>query len=113
MVSGRAVDRLRLQVSRESDIYLIAPDGSGIRRFTSEPSEDMLPSWSPDSRWIFFTSNRGGTREIWKAPPEGGTPFQVTRHGAYESFASSDGQTLITEGPRSVRHLVRSCERRR
>jgi diaminobutyrate-2-oxoglutarate transaminase len=43
------------------DIYLIRPDGSGLRRLTSHPAADGSPDWRPDGRRLAFTSDRAGT----------------------------------------------------
>ena len=41
----------------ESEIYTIAPDGSGLRRLTNAPGDDSHPHWSAQGR-IFFNSAR-------------------------------------------------------
>ena len=38
----------------------------GLHQITFGPSYDRQPSWSPDSRTIYFTSDRGGPQTIWK-----------------------------------------------
>jgi Tol biopolymer transport system component len=38
----------------------------GLHQITFGPSYDREPSWSPDSRMIYFTSDRGGSPTIWK-----------------------------------------------
>jgi TolB protein len=35
-------------------LYVIAADGSGLRRLTSGAVDDSMPSWSPDGRTIVF-----------------------------------------------------------
>jgi Tol biopolymer transport system component len=68
--------------------------GGSQRRLTSEPSDDVRPFWSADGKWIYFRSDRGGSRQIWKMPSEGGAAIQVTRDGADEAFPSPDGLRL-------------------
>jgi Tol biopolymer transport system component len=75
----------------EGDIYVVGARGGSLRRVTSEPSDDVRPSWSADGKWIYFRSDRGGDRQIWKTPSEGGAAIQVTRDGADEAFISPDG----------------------
>jgi len=83
-----------LRVEGNSDIYVIGADGGQPRRLTDEPSEDMLPSWSQDGRWVYLCSNRSGSLQVWKIPAEGGQAAQVTRQGGYAAFESSDGKFL-------------------
>jgi hypothetical protein len=35
---------------------------------------------------------RSGGMQIWKVPTEGGQPVQVTQHGGFEGFESTDGK---------------------
>ena len=64
-----AGDRIAL-VSEEpgnAEIYTMAPDGSDLRRLTSNSWEwDKHPTWSPDGKQIVFWSNRiTGRRQLW------------------------------------------------
>jgi Tol biopolymer transport system component len=75
-----------------SDIYLIPADGGKPSRLTSDPANEIRPSWSHDGQWIYFGWDKGGSR-IWKIRPSGGDPVQVTRHGGH-AFETADGQWL-------------------
>jgi Tol biopolymer transport system component len=76
------------------DIYVISVIGRKLRRLTTEPAEELRPSWSRDGRWIYFGSSRSGSMQIWKAPASSGPAVQVTRHGGFGGFESSDGKYL-------------------
>lgn len=75
-----------------ADIYVVGSEGGSPRRLTSESSGDVVPSWSRDGRWIYFGSDRTGSWEIWKIPSLGGSAIQVTHHGGFAGFESSDGR---------------------
>ena len=78
-----------------SDIYVVDAEGGLPRRLTTETSNDVVPSWSRDGRFVYFASNRTGTRpEVWKAPASGGAARQVTTQGGFAAFESSDGKYL-------------------
>src|SRR3954447_19895076 len=54
-------------------IWLRNTDGSGrARQFTHGRKRDGHPVWSPDGRWMAFTSGRSGHKEIWLIPSDGG-----------------------------------------
>jgi Tol biopolymer transport system component len=75
-----------------TDIYVVSVEGEPPRRFTTQSSDDWVPSWSRDRRWVYFTSNRGGDQQIWKVPAEGGKAVQVTKQGGFFALESPDGQ---------------------
>jgi TolB protein len=89
---------LAVTLSREggSQIFLVNPDGSGVRRITTSSAIDTEPRYSPDGKWIYFTSDRGGTPQIYRMPAGGGEPQRVTFEGSYNVSPrpSPDGRTL-------------------
>ena len=48
-----------------TSIYLINLDGSGEINLTEDPSIDSAPSWSPDSTYLAFHSDRNGNFDIF------------------------------------------------
>ena len=50
------------------DIYLVNAAGGTPRILVGGPAYDSLPSWSADGELVYFTSNRGGSSEIWAIP---------------------------------------------
>jgi Tol biopolymer transport system component len=57
----------------DGDIYTINPLGIKVGpltlyptvRLTNDPAQDIFPAWSPDGNKIAFSSNRGGSYEIY------------------------------------------------
>jgi len=73
---------------------VISAAGGSPRRLTEGKSEDVLPSWSRDGRWIYFGSRRSGDWQIWRTTLTGEQVEQVTKNGGYEAFEATDGKTL-------------------
>jgi hypothetical protein len=46
--------------------------GSKVRRLTFSASLENAPTWSPDGRWIAYSSYRSGHSSIWKMRSDGG-----------------------------------------
>ena len=45
------------------DIFTMRPDGSSIKQLTTAPGNDSHSSWSPDGRYILWTSARYGFKD--------------------------------------------------
>ncbi len=91
--------RLAVVLSRDggSQMNLINADGSGQPvRLAASASIDTEPNFSPDGSAIMFTSDRGGTPQIYRIPVNGGAVQRVTFEGSYNMSArhSPDGKTL-------------------
>ncbi|HOI13393.1 MAG TPA: S9 family peptidase [Methanoculleus sp.] len=63
---------------RLTNLWIVRPDGSGLRQITSQPGDDRDPCWSVDGRTLYYLSTRSGTPQVWKIDPEAGEPVQVT-----------------------------------
>src|SRR5512135_1693129 len=59
--------KLAVSLSKDggSQLFLINPDGSGVQRLTNSGAIDTEPRFSPDGQWIYFTSDRGGSPQIY------------------------------------------------
>jgi len=62
------------------DIWVTDFDIQKILRLTSTPAVESNPHFSPDGKWIAFSSNRAGTQAVYIVPVEGGTPKRLTWH---------------------------------
>jgi Tol biopolymer transport system component len=71
-----------------------AEDGRTSRLTRTEGELEALPTWSRDGRWVYLTSGRSGSLQIWKIPVDGGEPVQLTRQGGAEAAESPDGHTV-------------------
>jgi TolB protein len=61
------------------DIYTISPDGKDLQKITHNQGDNEDPCWSPDGRYIAFSSNRvDGTYRIFIANANGENQKQVT-----------------------------------
>lgn len=58
-------------------------------------SNDVYPSWSPDSQQLVFNSDRNGTSEIYKINLDGTNLTQLTNTGgAFNAVSSPDGSRI-------------------
>ncbi len=93
----------------KGDVFIVPVRGGGPVRLTTDPADDIVPSWSHDGRWIYFESTRTGRPEIWKVSARGGDPVQITLGRATYAKESVDGRYLYycrsANGVRSLRRI--------
>jgi imidazolonepropionase-like amidohydrolase/Tol biopolymer transport system component len=61
------------------DIYTIPIGGGEAKALTTGVAWDMQPRFSPNGKWIAFTSDRAGGDNIWIMNRDGSKPQQVTK----------------------------------
>jgi Tol biopolymer transport system component len=82
---GRRVAFVVTTASEERDEYLsniwvVPVEGGEPRRFTTGPTRDTHPRWSPDGRWLAFVSDRGPKKksQLYAMSVDGGEAIQMT-----------------------------------
>ncbi len=63
---------------KQEDIFLIKPDGTGLRQLTNDNFKDRAPRFSPDGKQIAFFSDRSGKYQGWVINTDGSNLQQVT-----------------------------------
>jgi hypothetical protein len=94
----RVVAAVRRDNQNGDDIWLFDVGRGGSRRLTSEPGWDIAPTWSPDSRYILFTSDRTGPMNLFRKRADGVGDTEVVFSNASSKFSldwSPDGQFII------------------
>jgi eukaryotic-like serine/threonine-protein kinase len=78
----------------------VVPADGGLPGKIAGPAKGQCTyaAWSPDSRWMYFTSNASGSFQIWRQLAAGGAPEQLTfGPTAAEGLAiDPNGRSLIT-----------------
>src|SRR4051812_6282790 len=60
------------------DLWLASTSGGEARRLTSDTGIELFPKFSPDGKWIAFSGEYSGTRQVFVIGVDGGTPRQLT-----------------------------------
>jgi len=79
------------------DIWTVSKNGGDAKRITSTAATEANPVFSPDGKWISFSSNRSGIAQVYVVSSQGGTPKQLTWYPA-ASFPrgwSPDGKNIV------------------
>src|SRR5579872_5815622 len=105
---GKSVAYTMSQIDAKEDrngnahIWMINPDGSGNRQITSSEQSEGQPRFSPDGKYLSFTSSRPGPargNQVWLLPMSGGEALQLTdvkgRLSGYEWSPDSKKLALV------------------
>jgi dipeptidyl aminopeptidase/acylaminoacyl peptidase len=74
--------------------FIVGADGTPVTPLTTERSDEIVPSWSRDGRFVYFTSDRAGREQIWRIPSDNGTAELVLDTPALGVVESPDGRAL-------------------
>ena len=79
------------------DSWVANEDGSSPQRLTDSRGHEMNPRFSPDGRWIAFSSNRYGNNDVFVVAASGGTPKRLTFHTGNDEVVgwTRDSQNVL------------------
>ncbi len=64
---GRWIAVTRWESGAYNDVVLLGPDGEEVQRLTRDRAIDFAPEWSPDGRWLVWSSDRTGIANVLAA----------------------------------------------
>ena len=78
----------KIAFSYLGDIWVVSEKGGQPARLTVHTARDVYPRFSPDGKWLAFSSDRYGNYDVFLMSAEGGTPKRVTFHSAQDIAVS-------------------------
>jgi tricorn protease len=86
------------------DIWVANENGSGVQRITDNKAREINPRFSPDGKWIAFSSNRAGNYDVYVVSANGGKPRQLTFHSADDTVIgwTPDGRNILFTSSRGL-----------
>lgn len=60
------------------NLWVAPRQGGHARRLTQHAGQDLVPHYSPDGRWLAFSSTWHGDQQVYVLPASGGRPRQLT-----------------------------------
>lgn len=84
------------------DIWIANENGSGVERLMVHKARDIYPRFSPDGKWIAYSSNRCGNYDVFVIPAAGGTARQLTFHSGNDTVVgwTPGGKRVIFQAAR-------------
>lgn len=86
------------------DVWIADRSGGVARRLSSTPAVESDPHFSPDGRWVAFTSNRSGNPDVYVVGVEGGEPRRLTWYPAASEARgwTPDGRRVLYASTRET-----------
>jgi len=101
------VSRIDVKEDKSSShIWMVGFDGKNDRQVTSSQDSESNPKWSPDGKYLAFTSSRPGPakgNQVWLLDRSGGEAYQLTdvkgRRQSYEWSPDAKRLALVVGDP--------------
>ncbi|HZY89174.1 MAG TPA: S41 family peptidase, partial [Gemmataceae bacterium] len=90
--------------SYQGDLWLVNDDGANPRRLTAHRSPSVHPRFSPDGKWVAFSSARYGNHDVFIIPAEGGEAKRLTWNSAGDTVVgwSRDSKRVVFTSARGL-----------
>jgi Tol biopolymer transport system component len=87
----------------QGDIWTIDPNGGDPVPLTDDVARDWSPAWSPDGRYLYYSSDRGGSMNLWRIAVDErsgaprGAPEPLTTPATYLAHPAlpGDGNRIV------------------
>lgn len=92
------------------DIWTVDANGGEARHLTSHKGLELFPKISPDGKWIAFSGEYSGSRQIFVIPSNGGIPRQLTWYNSVGEMPPRGGwdNAVLDWTPDSKQILIRA-----
>ncbi len=114
---GHRIAYWALQAGKaQRDLWTVAATGGEPVRVTDDPAVDWNPVWSPDGRYLYFSSDRsGGGFNLWRVEIDevtgqpGGEPetMAIPRSGIGHVSVSANGAGIVMASMSTAANLSR------
>ncbi len=96
---GKSIAFVRAVSSGVDDVYVAPVAGGTPRRVTFDNRNALSVAWTPDSRWIVFSSDRRRNTVLWRVRASGGEPERIAgvAENAADPIFSRDGRMAYAQ----------------
>ena len=105
---GRSLAFVRRRDGPYSELAVADVATGSVRELTHDGALALSPVWSPDGRFVYWSSSRGGTLNVWKIAVDTGEPRRITAGVGddAEIDLSADGKRLVFSSYRANVNLA-------
>ena len=95
-------DGTRIAFRYRGDVWIVSASGGTAVRITDHVEMDDYPIWSPDGKWVAFSSDRFGSTDVFAIPADGGQTRQITYFGGGDVATDWRGDTILINSRRDA-----------
>ena len=77
-----------------ADLWIMSSTVRDPILLVGEQGENTTPCFDPTSQWVYFSSSRTGTLQLFRVPIAGGPATQITQEGGFTCQFSADGRYI-------------------
>jgi len=93
---GRRLALTGYETGQAGDIYIYDFESQSCAPFKVTPYDERFPNFSPDGRWIVYSSNREGRFDVYVSPADGsGGSIMVSLDGGVEPGWARSGKWIF------------------
>ncbi len=99
----------RVAFSHMGDVWVADDTGANLLRLTAHAGRDVYPRFSPDGKWVAFSSERNGNLDVFVVAARGGQPRQLTFHSGDDNVLgwTPDGRHVLFSSVRGEDFLAK------
>lgn len=90
-----SLSETQLAFTYGGDVWITDLINQKVLRLTSTPAIESNPHFSPDGKWIAFSSNRSGNTAVYIVSANGGTPKRLTWHPGTSAVRGWSGDSKL------------------
>jgi len=96
LLQGPTLSKTEIVFSYGGYLWSVSRDGGAARQLTTGGHEGS-PVFSPDGKWVAFSANYDGNRDVFVMPAAGGEPKRLTWHPAQDGALgwTPDGRKVL------------------
>ncbi len=97
MLTQPAVSHDSIAFVYANDLWTADLQGNNVRHLTSHKGIESDPVFSPDGKWIAFSGEYDGNRDVYLIPSQGGIPKRLTWHPASDTVRAftPEGKSVL------------------
>jgi len=105
LIMSPSISKTQLAFIYGGDLWVSNKKGQNLKKLTTSVASESDPHFSPDGKWIAFSSNENNNMDVYIIPANGGQATRLTYHPGNDRANgwSADGKKVLFTSRREMR----------